>query len=652
MTAPRVIVLLLTAAIAGQSAPAPTRPTVAVEIDAASVDNRISPHLYGQFLEFMFEGINQGLFAELIRDRSFEEPPDATGLSRFWQRYPDNRNDDYGLSLRRVDDAAYPDRAAPDGTTGGHALRVHLTPAVIARHGLYQARVPIRADVAYRGYVWMKADTFAGTVTAALEADGSAGRVYAEAPLATANGEWKAYPFTLRPATTDPHARFALLFGGEGDLWIDRVSLMPEDAVDGVRADVFEKIRALHPAFIRWPGGNVAQDYHWAWGVGPRDTRPTWINLSWQNALEPSDFGTAEFIRFARDLGAEPSITVNVEGRGATAAEAAAWVEYCNGPTSSTYGAMRARDGHPQPYQVRYWEIGNEIWGDWVRGHSDAATYARNLTKYLAAMRAVDPSIQVIAVGDNDMAWNRRVLEDTREPFDYLAVHHYYSRRDMQGDVAKLLARPLHYERFYADMDALLRERPSGRRPRLAINEWGLDLPEAQQYSVLGALYAARLMNVFERRGDLVAMSAVSDLVNGWPGGIIQADRTGLFVTPIYLVNTLYASRRGAERLRTTLDGDVVDLVASRSADGRSMYLKAVNTALDRAVTAQISIRGMQVSGRAAVERVVADSVTAVNSFAIPDAVKITREDIPAGNRFVVALPAHSVAVVTLTVGK
>ncbi len=142
---------------------------------------------------------------------------------------------------------------------------------------------------------------------------------------------------------------------------------------------------------------------------------------------------------------------------------------------------MRARDGHPEPYRVKYWEIGNEIWGDWVRGHSDAATYARNLTTYVAAMRASDPSIEVIAVGDNDMAWNRTVLSEARGRLDYLAVHHYYSQRQMDGDLRNLMARPLHYERWYGEMEPLLRQFPADRRPRLAINEWGLDLPESQQ---------------------------------------------------------------------------------------------------------------------------------------------------------------------------
>src|SRR5439155_989479 len=211
--------------------------------------------------------------------------------------------------------------------------------------------------------------------------------------------------FSLKPAKSDPLARFAILVQGRGRVWLDQVSLLPADAVHGVRTDVFAKIRALRPTFVRWPGGNVAQDYHWQWGIGPRDQRPIWSNLSWKNEPEPSDLGTDEFIEFCRELGAEPSITVNVEGRGATAAEAAAWVEYCNGPASSKYGAMRAAGGHSEPYRVKYWEIGNEVWGKWVSGHSEAAAYADNFNRYVAAMRAVDQSIRLLGVGAYDLAW-------------------------------------------------------------------------------------------------------------------------------------------------------------------------------------------------------------------------------------------------------
>jgi alpha-L-arabinofuranosidase len=652
MTVVRIVALLLAVGVASQSSTRPAH-TADIAIEASSIDGPISPLLYGQFLEFMFEGIKGGLHAELLRNRGFEEEGGANGLPRFWERYPDDRIDDYSMALHRDNVVAYPDAVPSDGTTGGHSLRVQLKPGVVLRHGVYQAREPVRQGLAYRGSLWMKTESFSGRVTFALEADETGGRIYDEAPIPRIAEGWAEYTFTLTPNASDPLARFAILLDGQGTVWIDQASLVPADAVDGVRADVFEKIKQVRPAFIRWPGGNVAQDYHWRWGVGPRDARPTWINLSWQNEFEPSDFGTAEFIRLARNAGAEPSITVNVEGRGATAQEAAAWVEYCNGPATSTYGAMRARDGHPEEYRVTYWEIGNEIWGDWVRGHSDAETYARNLTRYAAAMRSVDPSIKIIAVGDNDMTWNRTVLERAGERFDYLAIHHYYGRRDMQGDVEKLLARPLHYEQFYDEVAEFLRQLPPDRRPKLAINEWGLDLPESQQYSIVAALYGARLMNVFERKSDLVAMSAVSDLVNGWPGGIIQASRHGVFVTPIYLVNSLYASRLGTERLRLKLDDSSrspIDAVASRSADGRSIYIKAVNTDLDDAATARVRVSGARVSSTAVVERVVADSLTAVNGFGTPEAVKVTRDTIPAGSSFSLQLPRHSIAIVTLAI--
>jgi alpha-N-arabinofuranosidase len=653
-------VLTVGTCLAASQSPAPT--AAGIDIDAGTVEGHVSPLLYGQFAEFMYENIKGGLHAELVRNRGFEEPANAVGLSRGWDRYPDDRIDDYGISFAWDGDVAYPNTTRTEGLTDGHSLRVQLRPAIIARHGVYQGRVPVRSGVEYTGYVWARGESFTGTLSVALEADTTGGRIYDEAKLTTEAGSgWTKYPFTLRPRADDPLARLAILFTGEGSVWIDQVSLMPADAVDGVRADVFGAVKGLRPAFLRWPGGNVAQDYHWQWGVGPRDERPTWINLSWNRELEPGDFGTDEYIRFVRNLGTEPSITVNVEGRGATPREAAAWVEYCNGPPTSEYGALRARHGHPEPYRVKYWEIGNEIWGDWVRGHSDAATYVRNFDAYASAMRAVDPGIVLIAVGDNDMAWNRVVL-GARERIDYLAVHHYYGHKDMGGDLRNLMARPLKYDRWYGEVATALQQLPPDRRPRLAVNEWGLDLPEAQQYSILGALYGARLMNVFERRGDLVGMSAVSDLVNGWPGGIIQASRHKVFLTPNYRVNRLYATRLGTDRLAIKVDGPtfsstregdevpVLDAVASRSADGRQMFVKIVNTDLDRSLNASIRVRGARLLPSAVVERVVSDSLQAANGFTTPNAVRVTKAPAAAAQRFSMVLPRRSITVLTLQI--
>jgi alpha-N-arabinofuranosidase len=274
-------------------------------------------------------------------------------------------------------------------------------------------------------------------------------------------------------------------------------------------------------------------------------------------------------------------------------------------------------------------------------------------------MRAVDPTIERIAVGDNDMAWNRTVLKAAGHAIDFLAIHHYYGTREMAGDPRNLMARPLHYERFYAEVARAIREEAPGRKIQLSINEWGLDLPESRQYSMEAALYGARLMNVFERSSPFVAMTAESDLVNGWPGGIIQASRHGVFVSPLYYVNQLYNTHLGRDRLKTRVEGPTfdtsregmrvpaIDATASRSATGSELYLKIVNTSAS-AVPARIELRGAAVEPAAGWHVLSADSLAARNSFATPDAIAPRREEVQAGNDFQLALPAHSVSVVVL----
>ena len=616
--------------------------TASITVDAGKVENRISPLLYGQFLEFMFEGVKGGLHAELLRNRSFDEPANVIGLPRNWERYPDDRNDDYALSFVWDDQRAYPQRSE----TTEHSLRVKAGEGVIQRHGIYQPRVPIRAGVEYRGYLWARTTDYEGRISVALESDVNLGEIHAAADLPITKGEWRKYEFTLKPVRTDPLARFAILFPGNGTVWIDQPSLLPGDAAPGeVRRDVFEKIKLLNPAFIRWPGGNVAQDYRWLWGIGPRDRRVTWTNLSWRNEAEPSDFGTDEFIAFARAAGAEPSITVNVQSDAAKVAEAAAWVEYCNGPATTQFGSLRAANGHTAPFGVKLWEVGNEIWGDWVRGHSDAETYARNYNRYAKAMRAVDPSIKLIAVGDNNMTWNRTVLRAAGESIDYLAIHHYYGRHEAGDDPLNLMARPLFFERFYREVGKLLRELKLEGRVKLAINEWGLDLPTERQYSMEAALYGARLMNVFERSGELVEMSAVSDLVNGWPGGIIQAGRHNVFVTPIYLVNQLYNTHRGEMRLATTVNSPTFNtsreganipyLDATASRTGNTIFIKAVNTNPTSSLTTTLNLQGAVGIGPAEVKTITAP-------------LKVETKSIAANRHLVITLPKASVSVITI----
>lgn len=651
-----VLALALSASPSGQADDEAT-----VAIDAATVENHISPRLYGQFAEFMFESIKFGLHAELLRNRGFEEAANAIGLPRYWERDPDDRDDD-AIHFGWDDSAPYPPARALGQPQVEHSLRIDLPVQDGQRRGIHESGVPVRAGTEYQGSVWLRTWDFAGRVTAALEPDRTGGEAYASADVGSilSDGSWKQYRFTLRPAKTDPLAKLAILLDGRGRVWIDQVSLIPGDAVDEVRADVFERVKALRPGFVRWPGGNVAQDYHWLWGVGPRDERPEWINLSWSNEREPSDFGTDEFIRFCRNLGAEPHLVVNIEGRGATPDEAAAWVEYVNGATTTKYGALRAKHGHAEPFGVKTWELGNEIWGDWVRGHTDAETYSRNYLRYREAMLAVDSTLRFIAVGDNDMAWNRTLLGRAGAQIDYLAIHHYYGLNEAQREYGNLMARPLFYEKFYRDVSRAISELAPRRTIRLIINEWNTALPVPRQHSMESALYGARLMNVFERSGDLVEMTAVSDVVNGWSGGIIQASRHDVFVTPTYLAMRLYNEHLGSDRLAvrvsspafdSSLEGKQVpalDIVASRAPDGRQLFVKAVNVSRDAAMKTTVTLTGAMPGTAGTMQTVTGDSLAASNSFRTPEAVSVRTTSFRSGATFTIRLPPHSVSVLTI----
>ena len=664
----RLAVALLFLALAGTPAalqqgrtPAPPL-TASVHIDATRVANRIDPQLYGHFLEFMFEGIKFGLHAELLRNRGFEETANASGLPRDWEREPNDRNDDRETTFAWDAAVAYAPQETPwPADASAHSLRLAIKARYDGPRGVRQERVNVRRGVVYQGSFWLKTPDYDGAVTLALGQDREDGRSYGSAVIqrVATDDAWHRYSFKLQPTESDPLAKLTILFDGKGRLWLDQVSLMPADAVDGVRGDVYARIKALRPAFIRWPGGNVAQDYHWQWGIGPRDRRPAWINKAWWNEREPSDFGSDELIAFCRNVGAEPHLVVNVDGAGATPEEAAAWVEYMNGPPTSKYGAMRAANGHREPFNVKTWELGNEIWGDWVRGYSDAATYARNYIRYREAMRAVDPSIRFIAVGRDRTDWNEQLLVLAGRDIDLLSIHHYDGPEAQQSPLY-LMARPLHWETYYRELGGLLRARVPGKDIKLIVNEWNTVLPLPRQHSMEAALYAARLMNVFERSGDLVAMNAVSDLVNGWPGGIIQAGRHGVYVTPTYRAVQLFAQHLGAERLEAAVQSptfDVpggpsavpfVDVTASRSADGRRYVLKAVNTSLDAAIRVRVTIAGWQAPPSATQHVLTAPTLQTANSFATPDAIAVTVKSVPAGRDFTIHLPRHSVSVVVL----
>src|SRR6185369_2800897 len=235
-----VVLLTLTSCLANIGTATSQTERAEIVIDANQTIGKVSPLLYGQFLEHMFEGIKFGLHAELLRNRGFEERPNAIGLSRYWERYPDDRNDDYALTFEWDRKTIYPERRSP-GLTPEHSLAVEAKSGVITRHGIFQPRIALKKDLEYVGSLWLKTTDYEGDLTVALEQDNSAGSIYSEFKIAPVKGStWKKYEFRLPVKTTDPLARFVILFGGHGHLWLDQTSLMASDSIGSVRHDVLE----------------------------------------------------------------------------------------------------------------------------------------------------------------------------------------------------------------------------------------------------------------------------------------------------------------------------------------------------------------------------------------------------------------------------
>ncbi|WP_419805535.1 alpha-L-arabinofuranosidase C-terminal domain-containing protein [Terriglobus sp.] len=647
---------------------AQTPGTATVQVDATHVENRVSPRMYSAFTEMMAEDVKRGLTAEMLLDRSFEQPVDYLNLPAHWQQEPDERNDVAGaFHFAQTTDAAYP---VTDAATHqpNHSLRVNLSPADITdtRRGFSQGTLSVVAGQAYRGYIWAKVPPdkgYTGNVRVALEENNTDGATYASTTLTGVAGDWRKYDFTLTPSQTDRFAKLSFLFDGHGTLFIDEASLEPASARGEVRADTEAMIAGLHPSFQRWPGGNVAQDYHWQWGIGPRDQRAVFVNKSWSNAPEPNDFGTDEYLAYCERLHIEPTITVNVDGAGATPEEAAHWVEYVNGPASSKYGAMRAANGHPAPYGVKQWELGNEIFGDWVRGHVTAEQYAEAAVRYAKAMRAVDPSLRLVAVGEGIFpgsdAWNSAVLRIAGPQIQYLAVHDYttLAENSKAPDPRNaMMARAGAYERNYRHMGDLLQQNAPGRDIKLIVNEWNLFYGADVIQSMEGAVYASRMMNGFERDGAVVEANSISDLLNGWPGGIIQASRDRVYGTAQYYAVKLYNDNLAADRLRAEVQSpelgaglSAVDAVAGHSADGKRLFVKLSNADAAHSIRTTLRVTGFEHGPNATVQLLSAADPHQRNSFSHPIAVAPVTRPLHCSAACAVTLPPDSIAVVTLT---
>ena len=361
-------------------------PAGALVIEADRTGAPLSKYVYGQFIEHLGRCIYGGIWAEMLEDRKFYYPVTDTYAP-------------YGPKPPAVPFPVV--KASPWEAVGAVTMTRkdpfvgEQTPRLPRDGGLRQRDLAVVKGKAYVGYVWLKADEEgAGPVDVSLAWGEGAGdrQTVAAAPGKAAYAK-VALSFTAG-ASTDKAVLEIAARGGA--CLVGTASLMPGDNVRGLRADTLEVLRRLDSPVYRWPGGNFVSGYNWKDGIGDRDRRPPRKNPAW-TGVEHNDFGLDEFMDFCRELGTEPYIALN-SGQGDVTG-AVEELQYANGGPGTAMGKRRAEHGHPEPYRVRFWGVGNEMYGKWQLGHIPMEKYTAKHNEFAKAMRAVDPSIKIVAVG-------------------------------------------------------------------------------------------------------------------------------------------------------------------------------------------------------------------------------------------------------------
>jgi alpha-N-arabinofuranosidase len=471
-------------------------------------------------------------------------------------------------------------------------------------------------------------------------------------------------------------------------IWVGEQSKIPN--VQGLRTDVVAALKSITPPVVRWPGGCFADAYHWQDGIGPRKHRPRRPNL-WWGGEESNAFGTDEFLTFCRYLDTEPYICVNV-GAGSPE-EACSWLEYCTYVGESRYAQLRAANGHPAPYTVRYWGVGNENWG--CGGQFDPVSYAREYRRfatYLKGRVRDDPARQLVACGHTRGDWNLRFLEAVQDHLvllDHLSIHYYFSgrRNPFGGDVAftedeyfNLLLDVQNLEHQIQQTIHVVDFVTAKRKDiGIIVDEWGTWHPQAtveaglyQQNTLRDAILAAVVLNLFNTYSRRVVMANLAQTVNVLQSlCLTKGEKT--ILTPTYYVYDMYKTHMGGDALKVEVQSPTIreppptptppqeptrtlkslhaaDASASLSNGGKRLTITLVNQSLD-AVETEIWLVGGREVARGDLRVLTAGDVRDYNDFDAPNTVVPMKEPLTMkGNRITYMAPKHAISTFILRI--
>jgi alpha-L-arabinofuranosidase len=390
----------------------------------------------------------------------------------------------------------------------------------------------------------------------------------------------------------------------------------------GFRSDVRDLVEELGVSVVRYPGGNFVSAYDWQDGVGPRSDRPRRYDPAWRS-VETNEFGVDEFMAWCRWSGTEPFLVFNLGTQGVESA--CRLVEYCNGPGGTAMSDWRGRNGHPEPYDVRLWGLGNEMDGNWQVGSRSAAEYGSVASQVSRAVKRVDSRAELVVAGSSlrNMTtfpeWDRTVLEQCYDSVDYLALHQYYPANVL--DEQSFAASGADFEAYLAagiaTCDYVGELKRSRKRLGLSVDEWNVNYrgeddfrpwqvgpPIAEfSYSPLDAVVVGSLLLPLLRHADRARIACQSLLVN--VGGAIRAAgcETAVKEPTFGPLAAVFNAAPGRRALAVAVDGPevataaygdvpVVDAAAVAGAAGGPVTVFAVNRSVSAGADLQVSLRG------------------------------------------------------------
>jgi len=605
----------------------------------------IDKKIYGHFLEHINHSVVDGLYAEEVRGRGFE----GDDFTTYWNSFGENG------SVQVV---------TGNFKNGNKSVRLQPNGNAV---GIRQGRFYLEKGYKYNGSVWIKPEE--GSPQLSFRVQDSDGNLIAKDPLKTSGSDWQEVPYSFTSTKTDTQATISIVANGTGSARVDYISLMRADVRKngGLRPDLVKALKQLAPPFLRWPGGSFASIYRWKDGIGPKVSRVYHPNEIWGGYSDYYGFGTDEFMDLADRLGTEPLFALSAPSTDPKVVDYAMdWVHYLNDPPTTKWGKKRAANGHSKPYNVKYFQIGNEPMNHGLSPEE----YAKIVNVFGSRLRKIDPNAKIVACGQkrsNDMNWSKKLIKLAGNNFDILDLHNYEYESDLFVTGLRRIRNYLLKLRDFVRGS----EHPN---IKLGVLEWNL----SRTYDWRAGLHAAGSLIMYEEMGPELSMTCPALLMRNttddptW-SAFIYHNHVSWFPGSGYVVEKLFrehfapeylASTRGTfsdlknrdtffDQISTMKPRDwkpnSVDAIATGSKDGKRIVIKAVNYE-DNPNTLITHLKGSSVPENANVKVYkITAGLHERPSMEQPDKLDPVESTIPYNKNTKLELGPYTVAVVVIT---